>query len=356
MSYCTFSSLKETRLVCRLWLDCGSHLFSTRRTLHLKNFEHIDAFMLHAVSLDEASSHSANNLCRSVRLHGEDFPSWIVLLKPFFSKFGAYIKSLHISHGLGDVTEDLLLQIAQHIDALEELSISGATVVYSSNRFDLNGLGGPIFAQPVLPTVTRISLSLPVTSFKRWTDVRSFFTDFFFILPSLERIKFVGCQFPELFKYLPDSIRLSNLRHVHLQLFNSSGLDFFLRRGFPLEEIVLQVEPLLGLAHLHNFLVSFASTLRRLEVRFNYKGAYNYSHNATAFPSSKALVGLTSLRLWGYWGHLYFLKDFPNLKSVTVEKMNWAVAFPSGTEQVGRDCRRILKFFDENGAYHDLNY
>jgi hypothetical protein len=129
-----------------------------------------------------------------------------------------------------------------------------------------------------------------------------------------------------------------------------------MRRGFFLDKMVLEVEPLLGLEHLHTFLESFAHCLKYLELQFHYKGSYNYSHNATNFPCSTSFKLLKSLKLWGYWGDLYFLKDFAALETVTVEKMNWAVAFPRGTEEIGDRVRKILKFFDENDDYHDLSY
>lgn len=292
------------------------------------------------------------SLSQNVYLNGPDFQSWIVLLKPFFSQYGSHIKSLNISHGLGDVTEDLLLQIVQHIETLEELSISGTTVIYSDRYIDGMGGGGFQFL-PTLPTVKRINLKLPVTCFKRWTDVRTFFTDLFLLFPNVEDISFLGCQFPELFKYFPQEIRFHKLHRVHLQLLNSSGLELFMKRNLPLRTIVLDVEPLLGMNHLHEFLASFASSLVVLDMRFHYRGAYNYSHNATGFPSSGALQRLTTLKLFGYWGNLYFLKDLSKLKYARVERMKWNVAFPRGIEEMGQ-CSKILKFFDENGVYQEL--
>jgi hypothetical protein len=254
-----------------------------------------------------------NQCCVNVCLDGPEFQSWIVLLKPFFSQFDGSIKSLSISHGLGGITEPLLLQIGKYVHSLEELTICGTTVVFSSDEFERSitsiGVGGGGFHfHPLFPTVKRLNLQLPVTCFKRWSDVRSFFTDFFSIFPNVESIKFVGCQFPELFKYLPKDI-FPKLHQIHCQLFNCSGLEDFMRRGFFLDKMVLEVEPLLGLEHLHTFLESFAHCLKYLELQFHYKGSYNYSHNATNFPCSTSFKLLKSLKLWGYWGDLYFLKD-----------------------------------------------
>lgn len=243
------------------------------------------------------------------------------------------------------------------IESLEEISISGTTVLY--NLFDRFGGGYETETFQfigVLPTVKRINLKLPVTCFKRWTDVRSFFSHFFAIFPNVESIKFVGCQFPELFEYLPESIGFLRLRQLHIQLLNSTGLDRLMRRGLNIDRMVLDVEPILGLNHLHTFLESYSHCLTRLELRFQFKGAYNYSHNATAFPSCGKLRKLQVLKLYAYWGDLYFLKEFSELKFVEVEKMNWAIAFPRGTDEVGEGVRKILKFFDENGDYHALNY
>jgi hypothetical protein len=286
-------------------------------------------------------------LTRNLCLYGRDFEDWVLALKPFFSKYGPNMKYLEISHGIGNVTEEFFLKIAEHVEALEELSISGAPGALSSSWADDWGFQ----FYPKLPSVRILNVALDQTCFKRWIDVKTFFTDFFSSFPNLKVVKFTGQQFTELFKYLPKEVKFDQVESVHLNVFTSEGLLDFISRRLNLTKLVLDVETLLGLNNLHMLIESFAKSLRHLEVRFSYEGSYNYAHNATAFPSSRALVQLEILQLYGYWGDLYFLNDFPKLRTACVEKMAWNIAFPHGPQVLSQAKRRVLKFYDENGIF-----
>jgi len=291
------------------------------------------------------------SLLRNVCLYGRDFQDWVILLKPFFSKHGGHIKSLEICHGIGEVTEEFLIQLVTHVNSLEELTLSGSPgSLYGSGAND----GGFQF-HPILPSVSKLNVILPQTCFKYWSNVRTFFIDLFSSFPHVQDITFLGRQFTELFIYLPTEVKLPFLQRVHLQLFNSDGLSQFTSRQFQLTHLELDIQPLIGLHNLHSFIESFASSLKSLKIKFSYEGPYNYAHNATAFPSSKALIKLETLELYGFWGDLYFLEDLCKVKKVCVEKMQWEIAFPQGPQILSCSKRRLVRFYDENGVFRCLS-
>ncbi|CAL8137169.1 unnamed protein product [Orchesella dallaii] len=361
--YCHYDDLKTARLVCSQWNQCTSKSFGAQSCLHFRGYQELNNFMEERIDYFTSSEDSNTNvtttlatkdLCSHVRVSGLEFQSIPMLLRPVLLRLSPYLKTFEIDHGhvshCPSGIEAYLRELALSTTNVETLILIGSHLSYhpreAISQFNI-----------VLPSVKTLKVIL--TTFTCPRNGYRFFQEVLRVLPNLENVSCV--KFPFLSLYTLGRLELpAQLNSLHLHLWNGFGIQEFIDRRLPITNLRINVEVCLGLVNLHRLLQSLSFTLENVELHFMdtlRNGAYNYSHNATAFPSAPHLTSLKSLRLIGYWGHLYFLGQMPRLQMVSVHYMPRKIAFPEGVEDedlLPRRIRKRIKFFDKYGVYHAL--
>ncbi|ODM89971.1 hypothetical protein Ocin01_16709 [Orchesella cincta] len=357
--YCNYNDLKTVRQVCSQWHQCSTKSFITRSRLQFRDYLELNDFMENTTDdftfVGETSNTTlAKDLCSHVRLSGIEFQSWTMLLRPFLLRLSPYLKTFEIDHGrvshCPSGIEVFLRELALSKTNVETLIITGSHLSYHPREAISH------FSVVLLSVKT---LNINLTTFTSPRNGYRFFREVLRALPNLESVSCIN--YPFLSLYTLERVELPvHLNTLHLHLWNGFGIQEFIDRRLPIKNLQINVEVSLGLVNLHTLLQSLSFTLESVELHFMIaKGnaKYNYSHNATSFPSASHLTSLKHLRLVGYWGDLYFLRQLRSLEKIDVQYMQRKIAFPEGVEDedlLPRRIRKMITFFDENGVYHAL--
>jgi hypothetical protein len=345
---------KNCRLVSRQWRDAGDRRLNQVK-VNLKTRKDLEDLVMPSKSVQYMRSKER----REIKfVHFDlpvDVPFGIELYNQFFRKVGEKVKSLTVRNNQWSISQ-LQAILVLHAPNLEELTIVGDVPLESDRRLMLHIPEGTKFVRmkKLTLTITNAHDKTPpgMNNIQGYTEgmvnpwTRNLLTDLFALSPNLEVIECsnkremmansastiavckevnrrpdeVIMSFVRVNQFITH--RLLNRHHeifpflttmnLYLRL-NSRGMEKLRDKNYPLQSLDFHVK-FYDKDSCLSLLRSLGKTLKHLRLRLDRTLIIDFD--------CSFLEKLETIHVEDYTGNLFFLNDIPNLKKVTLERID----------------------------------